>query len=42
MKIKESLRSVVEAPKQATAIAILALLLAGFAVIYTVVKSHGA
>jgi hypothetical protein len=42
MKLPERLKTVMEAPKQATAIAILALIFAAIALIVTVVKSHGA
>lgn len=42
MKLLDRGKEFVEAPKQAMGIALIALFLAGFALIYTVVKTHGA
>lgn len=42
MKVPERLKSVIEVPKQAIGIAILALIFASIALIVTAVKTHGA
>lgn len=42
MRLPGKLQEALEAPKQATAIAILALLFAAVALITVVVKTHGA
>lgn len=42
MKLPNRIQSALEAPRQAVGIAVVALILAAIALIYTVVKTHGA
>lgn len=42
MKLPSRLQAAVDAPRQAMGVAVVALVLAAIALIYSVVKSHGA
>ena len=42
MKLPTRIQTALEAPRQAMGVAVVALVLAAIALIYTVVKTHGA